>query len=66
MHTHEMREKMFILPEIKLHEGMYILSLSLYIHIYLLESSSTSDYLPLTVPNRHNSVGVSSKRKLLV
>ena len=26
----------------------------------------TSDKLPLTVPNRHNSVGVSSKRKLLV
>ena len=35
-------------------------------YIYLLENSSTSDYLPLTVPNQHNSVDVSSKRKLLV
>ena len=26
--------------------------------------SSTSDYLTLTVPNQHNSVDVSSKRKL--
>ena len=33
-------------------------------YIYLLENSSTSDYLTLTVPNQHNSVDVSSKRKL--
>ena len=58
MHTHEMRGKNSTLPEIKLQEGMYILAI--YIYIYLLENSSTSDYLPLTVPNRHNSVGVSS------
>ena len=71
MHAHEMRKNL-TLPEFKLHEGMYILAI--YIYIYLLESSSTSDYLPLTVLNRHNSVGVSinsiygvsSKRKLLV
>ena len=37
-----------------------IISGSLYI------VKMTSDYLPLTVPYRHNSVGVSSKRKLLV
>ena len=37
-----------------------------HIHIYLLQSSRTSEYLPLTVPNQHSFVGISSKCKLLV
>ena len=47
------------LPEFRLHEGTYIL----ISYIYLLESSSTSKYLPLTVPNRFDFAGVLSGNK---
>ena len=54
-------ENVSTLPELRLHKGTYILA------IYILESSINSNYLPLTVPDRHDFAGVlSEKRKLLL
>ena len=45
-------------------EGLHFSAFIHYFQQFIVKM--TSDYLPLTVPNLHNSVGVSSKRKLLV